>query len=263
MAIRLKERLLRAKERFGLAYEARQLPRKPFSIISDDCWGGQVYRHHKLPYLSPTVGLQVMHTDYISFIQNLQQPDFLDFKEEALTNKYPTIRNPYALLLCVHYESAKRAIEAFKRRYHRMVWENLYFKIDFGKPWYSAADVDAWNQMRLPRSIALVYPKLHKRGVPINHVHNAVTVENWRRDGSKMYFASRRHFDLMRFLSTGAITSSDLCDALVYKSCVDVWWLNDKLRPKQANNIDFAEKLDELLDSDSDSAPAPYEAELK
>ena len=259
----LKQRLLRAKERIGLAYEARQLPRKPFSIISDDCWGGQVYRHHKLPYLTPTVGLQVMHTDYISFIRNLQQPDFLDFKEESLTDKFPTIRNPYALLLCVHYESAESAIKTFRRRYERIMWDNLYFKIDFGKPWYSADDIAAWNQMRLPRSIALLYPQLIKRGAPAVNINNSIVVENWRRDGSKMYFASRRHFDLMRFLKTGAITAPKLLDAFVYKSCIDVWWLNDKLRPKQANNIEFAQNLEALVTLEPSSAPAPYEVELK
>lgn len=52
-------------------YRIRSLQNKNFSIISNNCWGGQVYRSYGLPYTSPTIGLFIMPKDYIKFISDL------------------------------------------------------------------------------------------------------------------------------------------------------------------------------------------------
>jgi uncharacterized protein (DUF1919 family) len=259
----LKKNVLLAKQRAGLAFESRRLPGRPFSIISDDCWGGQVYRYHKLPYLTPTVGLQVMHTDFMRFIRNLDRPDFLDFREERLTSKYPCIRSPYALIFCVHYETSESAIEAFRRRYKRIVWDNLFYKVDFGKPWYSPEDIDEWNSMALPRSVALTYRAMKKRGRPCGKIHNQIELHHWRRSGTAMYFASRRHFDLMHFLETGEIRKTRLLDGLVYRLFTDIWWPGDVRRPWDNQHDDFALRLEECLLSNPEGAPKPYEVEVQ
>ena len=50
----------------------RKLDNPKFTIISNNCWGGHVYRFFNLPYLSPTVGLYFFGDDYVKFIQNLE-----------------------------------------------------------------------------------------------------------------------------------------------------------------------------------------------
>jgi hypothetical protein len=55
-------------------------------------------------------------------------------------------------------------MEAFRRRYKRIVWDNLFYKVDFGKPWCSPENIDEWNAMALPRSVALTYRAMKKRG---------------------------------------------------------------------------------------------------
>ena len=43
----------------------------PFTVISDNCWGGHFYRYFHLPYDSPTIGLYFFASDYIKFIYHL------------------------------------------------------------------------------------------------------------------------------------------------------------------------------------------------
>ena len=49
-----------------------KLNRADFTIISNNCWAGSVYRYLGLPYLSPTAGLYFFASDYIKFVSNLQ-----------------------------------------------------------------------------------------------------------------------------------------------------------------------------------------------
>lgn len=53
-------------------YRRRKLNNKNFTIISNNCWGGHVYRYFNLPYDSPTIGLYLFSADYIKFIGNLK-----------------------------------------------------------------------------------------------------------------------------------------------------------------------------------------------
>ena len=43
-----------------------------FSIISNNCWGGSVYRRYGLQYKSPTIGLYFFAEEYIKFLMNLE-----------------------------------------------------------------------------------------------------------------------------------------------------------------------------------------------
>lgn len=58
----------------------------PFTIISNNCWGGHVYRYFDLPYDSPTIGLYFFSSDYLKFVSNLhfylnQELQFISYTE--------------------------------------------------------------------------------------------------------------------------------------------------------------------------------------
>ena len=53
---------------FALA-RRKKLNRADFTVISNNCWAGSVYRYFGLPYLSPTAGLYFFASDYIKFVQ--------------------------------------------------------------------------------------------------------------------------------------------------------------------------------------------------
>lgn len=63
-----------------------ELSQHDFTIISNNCWGGHVYRRYGLPYLSPTVGLYFYSDDYIKFVSDLdyytkQTLEFISWRE--------------------------------------------------------------------------------------------------------------------------------------------------------------------------------------
>ena len=88
--IRLKLLEIRRK---GLAfYRIKKINKKNFTIISNNCWGGEVYESYNLIKQSPTVGLFFMASDYIKFISDLKiylkkDLQFIDPKESRYYEK--------------------------------------------------------------------------------------------------------------------------------------------------------------------------------
>lgn len=50
-----------------------KLERTDFTIISNNCWAGSVYRRYGLPYLSPTAGLYFFADDFVRFAGALRR----------------------------------------------------------------------------------------------------------------------------------------------------------------------------------------------
>ncbi len=119
----------------------QRLNRCDFSIISNNCWGGSVYRYFGLPYQSPTAGLYFFASDYVRFSANLRHYlasplEFIDAHEslhwDVLKNR-GEVDKPIALIddieiVFLHYSTAKEAAEKWYRRVDRLNWNNLFIK---------------------------------------------------------------------------------------------------------------------------------------
>lgn len=131
-------------------YRLKRLIRKggekivPFSIISNDCWAGHVYRYYGLTYTSPTIGTGFFAEDYIKFISNLRY--YLEMNLEMITAQdsvhYNEIRKhaiefqtcPYGRLGDVelrfgHYSTPNEAYKKWCKRRDRMNYDNLIVKM--------------------------------------------------------------------------------------------------------------------------------------
>lgn len=114
---------------------------KPFTIISNNCWGGLVYQYYNLEYDTPTIGLYFFANDYIKFISNLKYYLSLDLHfinyemsahKETIVRKRQT-EKPIGILgdieiVFLHYKSEKEAMEKWNRRKQRIHWDNLFIK---------------------------------------------------------------------------------------------------------------------------------------
>lgn len=112
-----------------------------FTIISNNCWGGHVYRYFNLPYASPAIGLYFFTDEYIRFLKNLQYYLQVDLKFISLEkSKYRDVlekRNypcPIGLLddvevVFLHYTSENEAYEKWTRRKARVNFNNLIVKM--------------------------------------------------------------------------------------------------------------------------------------
>jgi uncharacterized protein (DUF1919 family) len=130
---------------------------KEFCIISNDCWGGEMYKLLKRQYNTPFIGLMLMSPCYISLLEdlklNLSQP--LIFKKNS---RYPSMQKinagtdfPVAVLgdsdieiQFLHYKTEGSAKEKWERRVKRIDWNNLLVKYDCGKDYADKKSVEAF-----------------------------------------------------------------------------------------------------------------------
>lgn len=120
-------------------YYRSKLKNKDFSIISNNCVGGFIYKKFGLSYLTPTVGTFFYSEHYIKFLSNfeyyIRQP--LKFISVA---KYPGStaslnKKHYPIGLLgddveihfMHYKTREEALEKWTRRRDRMNFNNLFF----------------------------------------------------------------------------------------------------------------------------------------
>ena len=68
----LRLKLLEIRRKSLADYRRNKINKSRFTIISNNCWGGECYESYNLIKQSPTIGLFFMATDYIKFISNIK-----------------------------------------------------------------------------------------------------------------------------------------------------------------------------------------------
>jgi len=139
---------------------------KKFCIISNDCWGAEMYKLLNRPFNTPFVGLILMGPCYIKMLEDprhyLNLP--LNFEESS---KYPQMQEiksginfPLAVLgdsgieiHFLHYKSKLEAKEKWERRLNRIDWDNLFIKYDCGKDYASKELVERFINMPYPNKL--------------------------------------------------------------------------------------------------------------
>ncbi len=133
-----------------VAYFKRRIGNHRFCIISNDCWGAELYKLLDRPYNTPFIGLMLMSPCYIKLLDNLKYylNEPLNFKSES---RYPemqeiksgtnfplaTLGNSDIEIHFMHYKSEIEARDKWNRRVKRIDWNNLCVKYDCGKDYAS------------------------------------------------------------------------------------------------------------------------------
>ncbi len=122
-----------------------RLTNKDFTIVSNNCWAGHVYRYFGLPYATPTIGLYFWAEDYLTLMSDVkgffQEELFFIEPEES---KHSSIlierdekRVPIGCLehdgkrieiVFLHYHSREEAKQKWQRRVLRVNYDNMIFK---------------------------------------------------------------------------------------------------------------------------------------
>lgn len=128
----------------------RKLKNSNFTIISNNCWGGEVYEYYNLQKQSPTVGLFFMADDYLKFLTHIHE--YLNTKLEFISpsdskwkdwpqvsgnnrfGHYPVGRlrldDEDIEVFFLHYNSEKEALSKWERRCARINWNKLIVKFN-------------------------------------------------------------------------------------------------------------------------------------
>lgn len=119
----------------------KKLTNCDFSIISNNCWGGYVYRYFGLPYSSPTVGLYFYPDDYLQLLTDIRgyletpltfiKPSESKHYKELIVKKQTNIpigRIRDVEIVFLHYKSEREALQKWARRVSRVNYDNMIVK---------------------------------------------------------------------------------------------------------------------------------------
>lgn len=117
------------------------LKNKKFTIISNNCWGGCCYDIFGLKYLSPTIGLFFMSSDYIKFVSSIEeylskpliqifknQSKHYDYIKDKLTDDCVIGLLGDIEIFFLHYSSFDAAKQKFEKRKLRIDYDNILIK---------------------------------------------------------------------------------------------------------------------------------------
>nr|WP_246354271.1 DUF1919 domain-containing protein [Paenibacillus phytohabitans] len=105
------------------------LENNDFSLISDDCWGGFLYKQLGLPYNTPFMWMYIRNNDYLKLISDIYY--YLNQKLKFIS--IPGYNHPIGLLDDVyiffnHYRNEEEVEGKWKKRLERFNWDNIYYK---------------------------------------------------------------------------------------------------------------------------------------
>lgn len=123
----------------------------PVTIISDDCWGGEVYHTLALPFSSPTININWQIGEYVKFILDLpyylRQPLQCGREGDLEAGIYPIgllgEGDKKVSMELIHNISFEEAKQQWERRQKRVNFNNIFVKLGMNKKdnWETYIDV--------------------------------------------------------------------------------------------------------------------------
>lgn len=207
--------LISFRERLAINYSLKRIKNKDFTIISDNCWGANLYVQLKITYKTPTIGLGMGKHDFLNFIENLHADNIVTHIQQVDSSHchpfnpkriYPVGKTQAGLIHFLHYKNFDSAVRLFKIRYKKINWDNIFYKIDFEHKWYTEEHILRWNAMKLPNSIAFYSKRVKEMGLP--EIHNGVYIDKWVDKTSYIVGNFQHSFNYIEWLNSGRITTS-------------------------------------------------------
>jgi len=123
----IKQRLQEWRDNLFSIYETQRIKDKPFVILSNNCWGYELYGSTGREYNTPFIGLFLMPECYLRFLENFEAciASELRFTNESRyydkPKSYPIgVLEPGIEIHFLHYASEKEARDKWNRRVARM-----------------------------------------------------------------------------------------------------------------------------------------------
>ena len=113
-----------------------------FTIISNNCWGGTVYKYFGMKFQSPTVGMYFFSDEYIKFLKNLKfylsQPlvvkdiESSKYKEEIIRRGQSPLIGwlDDVEIVLLHYCNPEEAVKKWSYRLERVNYDNMIVKFN-------------------------------------------------------------------------------------------------------------------------------------
>ena len=139
----VKKRLKDIYYKYTGIFKQKKLKNKNFSIISNNCFGGIIYRNNHLLYKYHKGLFVVLAHEYIKFIYNIRKYiNDVEIEEVKIENskyfQYLKEKNYTGIIgkiddieICfLHYTDIKEVNEKWNRRSKRINWNNIIYKFN-------------------------------------------------------------------------------------------------------------------------------------
>lgn len=210
-----------------------------FEIISNNCWGAEVYKDIGLSYNTPFIGLFIPSSCFVKLASRpqywLQQPlHYVETSQYPYWNHFRLREKNYPLALLgneveihfLHYQSQEEASQKWQRRLKRMSFkpENLYIKF-CDRDLLNPNDVHLFEKIPLPHKVffsAKPYPGI-KSNVWLREFADVEQVM----DGKALYPVSQYYFDAKRWVQgknpTPYLYTRALLEVRLIKKYIKIW----------------------------------------
>lgn len=187
---------------------------KSFTIFSNDCYGGEIYRIMQIPYNTPFIGLMLMGPCYLKFLAepNKYLNSTFTFIVESKYDEINKLRNlkgtyPMGLLNDIevhflHYETEQDAIEKWKRRAARINWNNLKIKFSIDKDYSDIYSLDIFSKLNFRDKVSFSNNQY-------KDFDSNIMIPNNVSDATVTFRLSLKVFNLIGWLNDGRIYFSN------------------------------------------------------
>ena len=195
-------------------YERRRLGSRSLVLISNNCWGYELYRSLGREYATPFVGLYVYPECYLRILRN-KFPDRLTLHEFGHRSRYlpQPASHPIGYLEdgeevhFLHYRSIDEAREKWHRRLQRM---RASLQLRDTRLAIKMCDRDGCQEVDLAEFHQLPFATKLSLGVAPHGAQNHIAVPDlrehdapWVVDGARLYKHRYRYFDITEWLIAG------------------------------------------------------------
>lgn len=193
--------------------------RTDFTVISNNCWGAEIYRDLNIPYLTPFVGLYLLPDAYLDLLENF--PAVLDTPltfdgpgHTASPCAYPVgLLDGRIPIHFMHYKDAAEAQEKWQRRRARMA-------PDLNRNFFKFCDREGCHYEHLKRFDELPFPhKVAFVSKPVTGLKCAIRVphpdprSDCVDEGPRLYEQCHRYFSIAGWLNAAKLARNDLLTA--------------------------------------------------
>ncbi|SDC70022.1 DUF1919 domain-containing protein [Niabella drilacis] len=183
-----------------------------FSIISNNCWGGNIYGDLGIEYKTPTAGLFFNAPCFVKFLKNLKENlnaeivevkysryDNVNKMREETKNYFPIglINNDIEIDF-LHYRTMEEAVEKWKRRSDRVNFDNLLIAM---------SDTDNCTSKEIEEFDELHFEKkIFFSSKPYPHLKSVLFFEEWEHrptilPADKAKYLIAQKIDLQQWIS--------------------------------------------------------------
>lgn len=178
---------------------------EPFTVLANDCWGGDAYQSLGLVYATPFVATRIFAPCFITLLQDLdyllEQPlHFVHNSRYDFMNDWQATK-PYPLALLggavevhfLHESDAATARLNWERRRRRMRRDNLFVKFSEDPGVCTREHLEAFQHLPYDYKVCFTcrpYPDLPA----------CLPIPSYFVEGAPMFHLSRQCFDVVRWL---------------------------------------------------------------